>query len=440
MIIKVTTRSGQGVNPPHGDVTGYYGTFGSSGGGFQLGYGGTSWGNFIGASGLNTSRFLDPPEFTALHDKGNEENVFDRADFKPTTADSIQLNFGYTRSWFQTPNSFDAENASAWSGLVVSNGGLGPDGLLVGRQDQHSQIKTFNVAPSWTRLIGKNALFTLGGYVRQDRYHYYPSANSFADLTPGLQFQTVGQSRRLTNAGGRADVSYVKGVHNIKVGINYMQTFLTEGDGFGIVDPTFNPVCLNVDGSPNTDPTLTDPANCTGPLQPNPGFVPLLGCNDLTRTATLPASDGCPSSTSGLYNFPGHTDVKELALFFQDEITKGSWHFNLGVRGDLYNGITIRRQVEPRLAAAYNIKRTNTVLRFSYARILESPFNENLIVASVGCNYPVINALMSITQGYPCLAAPVRPGTRNEYHAGLEQAFGHYLVVDGEYVWKYTHG
>src|SRR5438477_9602989 len=58
---------------------------------------------------------------------------------------------------------------------------------------------------SWTRLIGKNALFTLGGYVRQDRYHYYPSANSFADLTPGLQFQTVGQSRRLTNAGGRAE-------------------------------------------------------------------------------------------------------------------------------------------------------------------------------------------------------------------------------------------
>ena len=33
---------------------------------------------------------------------------------------------------------------------------------------------------------------------------------------------------------------------------------------------------------------------------------------------------------------------------------------------------------------------------------------------------------------------PLSPGTRNEFHAGLEQAFGKYLVVDGEYIWKYT--
>jgi hypothetical protein len=27
----------------------------------------------------------------------------------------------------------------------------------------------------------------------------------------------------------------------------------------------------------------------------------------------------------------------------------------------------------------------------------------------------------------------------NEFHAGLQQAFGRYLVFSGEYVWKYTH-
>jgi hypothetical protein len=31
------------------------------------------------------------------------------------------------------------------------------------------------------------------------------------------------------------------------------------------------------------------------------------------------------------------------------------------------------------------------------------------------------------------------PGYRNEFHVGLQQAFGKYLVVDGEYIWKYTH-
>jgi hypothetical protein len=71
----------------------------------ELAYGGKNWGNFISAGGLNTGRFLDPPEFTVLHDKGNEENLFDRVDYQLTTADSIHLNFGYSRSWFQTPNS-----------------------------------------------------------------------------------------------------------------------------------------------------------------------------------------------------------------------------------------------------------------------------------------------------------------------------------------------
>src|SRR5208283_842123 len=114
-------------------------------------------------------------------------------------------------------------------------------------------------------------------------------------------------------------------------------------------------------------------------LQPNPGFIPILGCYDLTRTASLPSSDGCPSTTSGRYAYDVHSDIKELALFVQDSITKNNWNFNLGLRGDLYNGISIARQAEPRLGAAYNVKKTNTVLRVSYARTMETPFNENLI-------------------------------------------------------------
>ena len=46
---------------------------------------------------------------------------------------------------------------------------------------------------------------------------------------------------------------------------------------------------------------------------------------------------------------------------------------------------------------------------------------------------------MSVTEGFPCLTAPLSPGTRNEFHAGLQQAFGKYLVIDGEYIWKYTN-
>jgi hypothetical protein len=80
LVIKVTTRSGLGITKPTGTVSSSYGSFGSVTGGFQLAYGGQKWGNFIAANGLNTSRFLDPPELRAIHDKGNEENLFDRLD------------------------------------------------------------------------------------------------------------------------------------------------------------------------------------------------------------------------------------------------------------------------------------------------------------------------------------------------------------------------
>ena len=143
VVIDVTTRSGQGMTKPHGDVTGSYGSFGSSNLGFNFGYGGTKWGNFISANGLNTSRFLDPPEFVVMHDKGNEENVFDRLDYQLTQADSLHVNLEFSRSWFQTPNSYDAQNAIPWSGLVVNNAGLGPNGFVVGPADQRSQILTF---------------------------------------------------------------------------------------------------------------------------------------------------------------------------------------------------------------------------------------------------------------------------------------------------------
>jgi len=439
VVIVVTTRSGLGQTLPHGDVTASYGSFGTSNAGFNLGYGGQNWGNFISASGMDTGRFLDGPEFTVMHDRGNEENLFDRVDFKPSSADTVNVNLGFSRSWFQTPNSYDAQDATAWSGLVVNNNGLGPNGLPVGPTDQRSQIRTFNVAPTWTRLANTHTVLTFGGFVRQDQYNYYPSDNPFADLIPDLQLQSIGQSRTLTNAGLRATVSYAKGIHNLKAGITYSDTILTEKDALGVVDPATNAVCLNADGSPYTGPGLTNSTQCGAGLTPNPSFSPLLACYDLTRTAALPASDGCPNSTSGLYHFYGHANIRELSAFIQDTITKNNWTFNVGLRFDYYDGLVTATQPEPRMGIAYNIKPTSTVLRISYARSMETPFNENLVLSSLGCNDAAINALMASTVS-PCVSnVPLSPGWRNEFHAGLEQAFGRHFVVDGEYIWKYTH-
>src|SRR5579872_6479318 len=413
VVINVTTRSGQGVTTPHGTVTMSYGSFGTSTAAADLSYGGQNWGNFISVSGLNSGRFLDPPEFVVLHDKGNEENVFDRVDYQISSADSIHLNFGYTRSWFQTPNTFDSQNATPWNCVVVCNGGLDPNGNVVGAADQRSQIKTFNVAPSWTRLLSSTAVFTLGAFVRRDQFNYYPSADPFADLGPtNLQRETVGQDRTLTNAGLRSDLSYVKGIHNLKAGAVYQQTFLDENDTLGIVDPTLLPSLTDANGNPCFAANVALASPCTD-------LLPF----DLTRGG-------------GLYTFNGHTDVKELALYIQDMITKGAWAINLGLRADFYNGLTTHKEPEPRLGIAYNIKKTNTILRVSYARVLETPFNENLVLSNNGCANPVLNPLLGCTVSG---ITPFAPGWRNEFHAGLQQAFGKYVVFSGEYIWKYTH-
>jgi len=415
LIINVTTRSGQGMSTPHGDVNLSYSSFGTASAGFNLGYGGANWGNFISVNGLNSGRFLDPPEFAVMHDKGNQENVFDRVDYKFSNADSILVNLGYTRSWFQNPNSYDQQFHNVNGAGVLTD----PSGNPLGEADQVSQIKTFNIAPMWTHLISTSTVFALGGYVRRDQYNYYPSANLFNDWSPDLQSESVTQNRTLTNAGLRSTLSYVQGIHNIKFGVVYQQTFLDENDHIGIVDPTLVPGLV---------------PSCLAPItnQPIPGTpCAVLAPFDLTGGGGL-------YSRGSEFLFAGHTDVKELALYLEDAITKGNWSFNVGMRGDFYNALSKDRQAEPRVGIAYNIKKTNTVLRVSYARTLESPFNENLIIASTGCNIPFLAALVP-PPGVPCSTGAIRPGFRNEFHAGLQQAFGKYLVVSGDYIWKYTH-
>jgi len=447
VVINATTRSGQGVTTPHGSITADYGSFGSSKLGFDLAYGGQKWGNFISVNGLNSGRFLDPPEFSVMHDKGNEENIFDRVDYTFSNSDSIHFNFGFTRSWFQTPNSYDAQDATAWSGVVVDNGAVDPNGNVVSPTDQRSKIQTFNIAPSWTHIMGANKVLTLGAYVRRDGYNYYPSGNPFADLgPPSLSRETVSQYRTLTNAGLRSSISYVRGINNIKAGATYEQTYLNEDDHLGIVDPTLNAPCLTFNFAPNQYNIssafipvqgFTDPSQCA-----SSGFQPNVSTNaNAPNTTQFPLFNSVLvpfDLTRGgeLFTFNGHTDVKELALYVQDTITWKNWSFNVGIRGDLYNGLTAARQAEPRLGLAYNVKPSNTVLRLSYARTLETPFNENLVLSSLGCGSGVLSPLLACSSS---TLTPLSSGYRNEFHAGFQQAFGKYLVIDGEYIWKYTH-
>src|SRR6202167_6326392 len=200
LVIVATTRSGQGLNKPTGDIAGSYGAFGSATGSFDFGYGGKNWGNFVEADGLNTGRFLDPPEFVVFHDKGNEENLFDRVDYAFNQANSMHIDFNYSRSWFQTPNAFDNLNVQ---NVIGGGSSANPVFGNVGNADQRSKIGTFNIAPTYTRVISTNSVLNFGAWIRKDLYNYYPSGNPLADEGPAnLHTSSISHDRTLNNGTG----------------------------------------------------------------------------------------------------------------------------------------------------------------------------------------------------------------------------------------------
>ena len=392
LIVNAVTRSGLGQKPS-ASFDAYYGSFGTFGENATFGIGGSQWGNFLVLDSSRSGRFLDSPEFQPFHDIGNSEALFDRVDYQPGGHDSLHLDLFFARNWFQIPNTYDQLS-----------------------QDQRQQAKTQSYSLGYQHTFSPSTLLSFNPFFRQDRINYYPSRDPFDD-TPA----SVGQDRHLTNWGINADVSYAKGIHNLKVGSQIQQYRLIENDFLAVTDPTFNPVCLTTDGAAVTDPGIRNPNSCA-PLGfvANPSLSPGLIPFDLTRGGTY-------------FTFHDKGNINEQAVYVQDQITIKDLSVSLGVRFDNYRGLSKDRLVEPRFGLSYLFKPTGTVLRASFTRSLETPYNENLLISSAtgsgGLAGNVLGAFGS---------APLRPGHRNQYSTGFQQAINRYVQIDAGYFWKYT--
>jgi outer membrane cobalamin receptor len=364
LVVHIVTKSGLDQPKPTGSVFGTFGSFSSPGFEANVGGGSHTVGDFLSVSGFATDRYLDPPEFEALHDHGTNASFFNRLDAHPGTVSTFHLNTYAARSSFDVPNTLDAND-------------LG--------QDQHQKIDTFNIAPGYSQVIGSRTLFTANGYVRQDHLTYTPSADPFADQ-PG----TVSQDRKLTNVGVKADVAHTFGAHNVKYGAMFTATKLDEQFTIGFTDPEFN--------SPDSD-------------EFNPDLVPY----DLTQ-------GGSP------LQYAQKKTINQQAAYVQDDIKAGNASFKLGVRLDHYDGLTTATELQPRLGVSYAVPNSGTVLRASYGRTMESPYNENLLLSS-GLG---LNGLFGEGQA-------LAPGTRNEGEFGVQQALGKWAVADFGYFIKRTH-
>ena len=77
-----------------------------------------------------------------------------------------------------------------------------------------------------------------------------------------------------------------------------------------------------------------------------------------------------------------HDTIKQQAAYIQDDIKAGDATFKLGLRVDHYDGLTTATLVQPRLGVSYAVPGSGTVLRASYGRTMETPYNENLLLSS----------------------------------------------------------
>jgi hypothetical protein len=369
LVVNAITRSGLNQKKPSGSFNTSYGSFGTVSEDATLAYGAAKFGNFTALTLERSGRFLDAPEFDVLHDKGQSGNLFDRIDYAPTTADTFHFNLFLARNKFQIPNQFDQQ-------------ALG--------QDQRQLVHTINLAPGYVHIFNPTTVLTVNPYFRLDTVKYFPSPNAFSD-----QPLTFGQERRLNNTGVRADLAYVKGRNNAKFGVQLQHTFLTENSRFGITDPNFN-----------------DPASAS--------FLPGLAQFDLTRGGRL-------------FQFHGHTDIKQEAFYAQDAMTLGNLTVNAGLRFDNYNGLSHGSLLQPRLGASYHLKRTGTVLRASFTRNFETPYNENLILSNA-------TGLAGLTDGTlgDVNNQPLQPGRRNQFNVGMQQSIGRRIIVDVDYFNKRT--
>jgi len=402
LVVQATTRSGLGAPRLFGNLDATYGTFGQGGGSAGLGWGTAKFGNFFAADGVRSGRFLDTPQFEPIHDAGNNGSLFDRIDYQPNGKDAFHLNLFTARNWTQIPNSYDQLS-----------------------QDQKLRVLTWSIAPGYQHTISSRTLITVNPYIRKDQFNYYASRDDLMD-TPATQ----SQQRQLLNWGAKADVATTIKNHVIKYGVDVKQTRLLENFQFGVTDPTFNSPCIFSDGSGVGDPALTNPDQCAAL-----GYEPNIASNpDVTGAPFSPSLLPYDLSRGGhLFVFHDTGVINQQAVYVQDSITLGKLEVSAGLRADHYAGLSSSTQPEPRLGLAYNIKRTGTVIRAAYARTMETPFNENLLLSSATGQGGLAQTVFGSS------SVPIQSGFRNQFNAGFQQAIGKYILVDADYFWKYTH-
>lgn len=261
-------------------------------------------------------------------------------------------------------------------------------------QDESVKSQDQNLNLGWTHVLSSSATFDLNAFARFSTFHLFSSPYD----TPVM----AESDRSLDNYGLAPSFTWAHGAHEVKVGAVIKMFPIDEKFSFGI-----------------TDSTLNDPAS--------PDYNPNLAPYDLTRGGSL-------------FNFQGRRTGTYYAAYVEDNIKLQDLTLNLGFRYD-HNNLPMNQSVpEPRLGAAYFIKKTKTVLRASYNRIFYTPEYENILLSSspeaASLVPPLVQQSRALGGGLLLV-----PGERqNAFTVGVQQALGSFVRLDVDYWWRRSKG
>ena len=367
-VANITTRSGAGVGRPlAGSTTLEAGQFDLLSQTTQVAGERGRWGYSGSATTMRTHRFLDQVSLDNLHNGGNSQRGFARADYQATARDTLRITAMAGQSAFELAN-LRSQQAS--------------------RQDQRQKLGDVSASLGWVRSVSPHATFDASASYRSALAKLLPSAGD----TP----VTASQARHLTTVTFGAHTNYFTSLHNLRAGGDWQQFPVSEAFTFGITSPSFN-----------------EPAA--------PGFNPNLVKHDLTRGGAL-------------FQFAAKQSGSLRGLFVQDNLRLGSLTLALGLRADQYRFLVNASQWQPRVGAAYTIRRTNTVLRLSYNRTFQTPPNENLLLSASATAARLAPPVVLETLGNR--PAQIRPERQNVFEGGLQQALGSHISLNAAFYHK----
>jgi len=273
-------------------------------------------------------------------------------------------------------------------------------------QDQRRSASDNMQSLSWEHVFSPNLVSYLAGYQRYNA----AKLNSNAEAIPVF----AEQSRHHSNYGVLGSLTWHKNRHTIKTGFEYTRFPVTESFTFSITD-----LADLLEKEPNL------PAAAQALVFPNAFFF--------NKQST------------------GH----EGSFYVQDHINAThNLTFDLGVRFDAYHFLIDKDYLSPRLAMAYRIQKTKTVLRAAYNRFLETPSLENLLLSSspeTQIFSPVAEEGESVRSSMArrrtlaaqesvaddaSKGAPVQPSREWQVDTGFQQQLGHYVRLDADLFYR----